>query len=193
MDEKEIAVISPDELRDIIKSSVKKMGPQLSKNEKIEHAKLLVKIFEKRMSPKEAMEVSDQEIAQIYSFANQLFATNKFAEAKEMFKMLVLLEPDRAEFSTALGACFHHLHEYTDAITFYMTSSYLNNTDPVPLFYAYDCFRNLHNDSAAAVMLACVLARAGDQPQYAKIKEQAQPLLEELKKKFNEQQIEGKK
>lgn len=183
-------IITSESLREMIKSTVKKMGPQFSKEQKKEHAKLLLKIFEQGMSPREAMGIADQEIAQIYSYAYHLFSSGKYPEAKELFKMLLTLEPTHAGFATALGVCHHRLKEYEMALECYMLSAALNGSDPVPLFYAYDCCSNLKDPIPAGIMLCNVISRAGDQPLYAKIKERAQLLLDELQKQIIQQQAQ---
>jgi len=180
--------ISREELHGHIKSAVSKLGSKLSKEEKSEHAKLLVNIFEKGMTPKEAMKISDQEMAQIYSYAYHQFSGGKYEEARELFKMLLTLEPQNSNFATALGVCHHRLKAYEYALYCYMLSSVLAPTDPVPLFYAYDCFMNTNDEVSAGVILCSVIARAGDQPQYAQIKADAQLRLEPLQKKIVEGQ-----
>lgn len=180
--------LPPDEIRKYIKSAVNTLGPTFSKEEKKEHGKLLIKIFEKGMSPKEAMKISDEEIAQIYSFAYHKFSTGNYEDARELFKMLFSLEPFNSEFATALGVCHHKLKKYEYALQCYMLNATLAPTDPVALFYAYDCYLNLKDDISAGIMLCNVVARAGDQPAYAHIKKDAQMRLDLLQQKILEEQ-----
>lgn len=185
--------IPSEELREHIKSAVRKLGPEVSKQQKIDHGKLLVNIFEKGMSPKEAMEISDEEIAQIYSFAYHQFSAGKFEEARELFKMLLTLEPINADFATALGVCHHRLKDYEYAVQCYMLATLFDAENPVPLFYAYDCFTNLGNEFAAGAMLCNVIKLAGDKPEYEHIKNDAQLRLDQLEKKIINDQAEKKK
>lgn len=180
--------VSKEELRDAIKSAVNQLGPQVSKDEKKEHAKLLVKIFEQGMSPKQAMNISEEEILQIYSFAYHNFSTGKFAEARELFKVLLTLDPMNADFATALGVCHHRLGDYDLALACYMLNAFLAPKDPVALFYGYDCLINLKDEASAAMLLSSVIARAGDQKIYGKVKQDAQKLFERLEQKLINQQ-----
>lgn len=182
-----LETLGPDEMRKYIKSVIGKMGPEFSNEEKKEHGKLLVKIFEQGMSPKEAMKISDEEIAEIYSFAYHQFSKEKYEDARELFKMLLSLEPFNSDFATALGVCHHRLKNYEFALQCYMLNFALSPTDPVALFYAYDCFMNLNQPIPAAVMLSNVIARCGDNKTYEKIKNDAQKLLEPLEKKIVEE------
>jgi type III secretion system low calcium response chaperone LcrH/SycD len=184
--------ITPDKIHGYIKEAVKKLGPEFSKEEKIEHGKLLVKIFEKGMTPKEAMQISDEEVAQIYSFAYNQFTLGKFEDARELFKMLLTLELN-GDFATALGICHHRLKDYEYAIHCYMLASFLDSTNPVPLFYAYDCFMNLNDEFSAGVMLCNVITKAEGQPNYENIKNDAQMRYDQLQKKIIENQVDAKK
>lgn len=184
--------LTPDKLHSYIKAAVNKLGPDFSKEEKIEHGKLLVKIFEKGMSPKEAMKISDEEIAQIYSFAYNQFSLGKFEDARELFKMLMTLDLN-ADFATALGVCHHRLKDYEYATNCYMLASFLDPKNPVPLFYAYDCYINLNDEFSAGVMLCNVITKAGEEAIYENIKNDAQMRLDQLQKKIVEDQVDAKK
>lgn len=179
------------DIKSYIKSIVSHLGPTFSKEQKKEHANLLLKIFEKGMSPKQAMEIKDEEIAQIYSFAYHQFAGGKFTEARELFKMLLTLDPFNSEFATALGVCHHRLKDYTFALQCYMLNAMLAPKDPVALFYAYDCYMNLKEETLAGIMLCNVIARAGDQVAYAQIKKTAQALLEKIQDKILDAPIDA--
>lgn len=184
--------LSREELHKYIKSAVNKLGSEFSKEQKIEHGKLLVKIFEKGMTPKEAMNISDEELAQIYSFAYHKFSIGKFEEARELFKMMLNLEPLNNDFAIALGVCHHRLKDFEYAIPCYMLASTLQPKDPVPLFYAYDCFMKLNNEFAAGMMLCNVVKKAEEDSKYEHIKNDAQIRLDQLQKKILEDQVEKK-
>ncbi|HEV8051062.1 MAG TPA: SycD/LcrH family type III secretion system chaperone [Parachlamydiaceae bacterium] len=175
---------SSEELHEYVKTAVNKLGPDVSKERKKEHAKLLVKVFEKGMTPKEAMQISDEEVAELYSFAYFHFSAGKYEEAKEMFKMMLTLEPTNPDFATSLGICHHKLKFYEYALTCYMLGAFLDYENPVPLFYAYDCCVNLQDEASAAVMLSNVIARAGKKEAYAHIKNDAELRLDQLQKKL---------
>lgn len=176
--------ISSDIIRQNIKEIVKKHGADLPPEQKKELGKIMVKVFEKGMTPKEAMGVSEKEISEIYGFAYYNFSIGKFEEAKQLFKMMFTLDPRKGEYATCIGVCHHKQKEYEDAIAMYLLSSGLSAKDPVPLFYAYDCFKCLNQEYVAAMMLMTTIEKAGAQPQYAKLKQNAQTLLDALEAKL---------
>lgn len=179
--------IKQEEVRDYIKSAVNKLGPKFSKDEKKEHAKLLVKIFEQGLPPKEAMGLKDEEIAELYSFAYHKFSSQKYQDAREMFKVLLSLDPYNPYYSTALGICHHRLKNYEYALPCYMLSYFLDQANPVNLFYAYDCYINLKDDVSAAIMLSNVIAKSGELSTYAQMKKKAEALFEVLHKKIEQE------
>lgn len=191
MEEKNELNGSKEVLHQMIKAAVNKLGAECPKEQKIAHAKLLVKIFEEGIIPREAMNISDEEISRIYSFAYQLFNSGQYAQALELFKMLLVLEPVENGFAVALGACYHRLHDYENALRCYMLGSALAPDDPLPLFYAYDCCMNLQNKVSAGIMLCNVIAKAGNDARYAKMKERSQALLDNLEKQLGKKQEAG--
>lgn len=164
-------------LREMIKDVVSKMGPDVSAEEKKEHAKVLIKIFEKDMRPKQAMNVSDKEISVIYSYAYQLFNSGKYLEACELFKMLFILNPEEGGFASGLAACYHKMQDYETALAFYMMHAQISPFDPVPLFYCYDCLMRMNNFEGAYLTLRAVIGRAKAKPEYEKLQAKAEAFL----------------
>lgn len=176
--------IAQEEIREYIKETVNKLGPQIPKEQKKEVAKLFVKIFEQGVPPKNAMGISDEELTQLYSFAYHQFTGEKYEDARELFKFLLTLDPANHSYATCLGVCHHRLKNYEFALQAYMLAAFLDRTDPLPLFYAYDCFQHLNDEASAAAMLCNVIARAGDNKVYETIKKNSEILLERLEQKL---------
>lgn len=175
-------VVPHDRLVACIKEAVSKLGPEITKEEKIRQAKLLLNIFENGVTPMRAMGMADRDIAPIYALAFNMFRAGKFAESAEYYKVLLLLDPFRPSFSMALGACYHRLKQYDKAALLYMQASLYDNVDPLPFFYCYDCFMHLNDPQSAAIMLPNVIERAGTIEKYKAIKQRAQLLLDEYLK-----------
>lgn len=165
------------EIREAIKHVASKMGPNVPIEEKKEHAKVLVKIFEKGMTAKQAMNISDEDVSVIYSYAYQLFNSGKYAEACELFKMLLVLDPQEAGFASALAACYHKMKDYETAMIMYMTHAQLSPFDPVPLLYSYDCFLRMGNPEGAYLVLCAAAKRAEGEPKYEKLQAKIEALL----------------
>lgn len=180
-------LVGQEKLREMIKSAVTKMGPEVSKEEKKEYAKLYIKIFEKGMSPKEAMKFSEPEMSMIYSYAYYLFNGGKYAEACELFKMLFILDPTEPGLATALGVCHHRMKAYELALICYMMAAQIDIFDPVPLFYAYDCYMNTNDPESAIFCLYNVMGRAQHDDRYSKLYDKASAIIEAKNKQDEEQ------
>lgn len=183
--------ITPEFVKDLIKSIVLKSGPNVAKETKKSIYKTLVDIYVNGKSPKEAMNIKEEELRELYHYGHYLFNSGKYEEAREVFKWLYSIEVGNGDFATSIGVCHHRLKDYDNAITCYMCGAMLKPKDPVPFFYCYDCYLNLGMPDAAAIMLANVIERAGNQPEYAKIKQKAELLFEPLKKQVLEAKKQG--
>ncbi|MEI8125625.1 MAG: SycD/LcrH family type III secretion system chaperone [Parachlamydiaceae bacterium] len=171
-----------DILRDKIKDILHKKGSKLSKEEKKAYGKILVKIFEKEVLPKDALKISDQDIVDIYFFGLQQFSMGKYREAKELFRMLTIFDFSKPDYFTSLGVCCHRLKEYQEALGYYMGSIFLKDDDPTCFFYSYDCYMNINNKLGASLMLSNAIEKSGDKVKYADLKKRAQALLAILEK-----------
>lgn len=173
-----------EELRTLIKTCVSKCPIPLAKEEKIRQAKLLLKAIEQKIPPKELLKISDKEIALLYSYAHTLYMGGQYDKACELFKMLTILEPEQPDFATAVGVCHQRMKSYLNAVYAYMYSFTLQPGNPIPLFYAYECFMQLNDLASAGMAIGGVVARAADDPKYAKLKARAELLYSQLENRL---------
>ncbi len=92
--------------------------------------------------------------------------------------MLNAMEP---KYTLGLAACFHMLKEYYNAIQTYTMSAALDPENPVPHYHSSDCFIQMKDYLSAMICLELAISKAGNKPEYAKMKERAQLSLESLK------------
>lgn len=173
-----------DEIKKSIKETMAKMGDKLTIEEKKGLAKGILRIFEEGMPPMDALAIPKEQIAHLYGYAYNIFSKGDYVGAREIFKVLLMLDPMTIGFAVSLGVCHQRLKDYELALMYYMYSAMMNPEDPVPLFYAYDCFLKTDDEVSAGIMLANVIQRCGDHKKYAVIKEKAQHLFEELEAKI---------
>jgi type III secretion system low calcium response chaperone LcrH/SycD len=118
----------------------------------------------------------------IYAQAYRLYNTGKYIEATQMFRVLILFDATEAKYHLGMAACFHMLKEYNHAIQAYMMCSMVDPGNPLPYYHSSDCFIQMKDYLSARVSLEMAIARAGDKPEYAKIKERASMNLETIEK-----------
>lgn len=145
-------------------------------------AELAEKIFKKGMLPKDAMGINNNILEGIYAQAYRLYNTGKYTEAIHLFRMLILINSTEPKFVLGLAASLHMLKEYQNAIQTYTMCSMLDPHSPIPYYHSSDCFMQLKDYISAMICLEMAIQKAGDKPEYTKLKERAILSLESLKK-----------
>ena len=74
------------------------------------------------------------------------------------------------------------LKEYKNAIQTYTMCTLRDPKNPLPHYHSSDCFIQMKDFLSAMICLEMAIKRAGDKPEYAKMKERALMSLESLKK-----------
>jgi len=168
------------------KGQIKKESMEASKISipKMESAfnELADKLFKQGLIPKDAMGISNTVLEGIYAQAYRLYNTGKYVEATHLFRMLILINPTEPKYVLGLAACFHMLKEYKNAIQTYTMCSILDPQSPIPHYHSSDCFIQMRDYLSAMLCLEMAINKAGEQPEYAKMKERAMLSLESLKK-----------
>jgi type III secretion system low calcium response chaperone LcrH/SycD len=142
------------------------------------------KMFKQGLPPKDAMGMSSQLLEGIYAQAYRLYNTGKYVEATHLFRMLILFDPTEPKYLLGLAACFHMLKEYKNAIQTYTLHAILDPQNPLSHYHSSDCFIQMKDYPSALVCLELAIKKAGDQSEYAKMKERASLSLESIKKQM---------
>ncbi len=148
------------------------------------------KMLKQGMTPKDAMGLSPTYLENIYAQAYRLYNTGKYAEAIHLFRILIMLNAMEPKYMLGLAACFHMLKEYFNAIQTYTMCGALDPHNPIPHYHSSDCFIQMKDYLSAMICLELAIERAGDKPEYAKMKERAQLSLESLKQQVASNPVE---
>ncbi|MBA2369892.1 MAG: SycD/LcrH family type III secretion system chaperone [Candidatus Protochlamydia sp.] len=153
------------------------------KNEKFDHAysEMMTKMFKEGVPPKDAIGVNNNAVESIYAQAYRLYNTGKYVEATHLFRVLIMLNAMEPKYTLGLAACFHMLKEYKHAIQTYTMCSAFDPTTPLPYYHSSDCFIQMKDYLSGMLCLQMAIDKAGEKPEYAKIKERAILSLESLK------------
>lgn len=138
-------------------------------------------MVEKGMTLKESAQMSPGYLEGIYAQAYHLYNSGKFADAAEIFRLLILYNSMESKYLMGLAACFHMLKEYVNAIQTYTLCCALDPKNPIPHYHSSDCYIQMKEYLSAMLCLELVIAIAGDRAEYAKMKERAQLSLKSLK------------
>lgn len=131
------------------------------------------KMLKEGLSPKDALEVNPQMLENVYAQAYRLYNTGKYEEAVHLFRILVMLNAMEPKYLLGLAASFHLLKDYQNAIHSYTLCSTLDPQSPLPYYHSADCFLQMKDSLSAMICLEMAIKQAGDQSEYAKLKERA--------------------
>jgi type III secretion system low calcium response chaperone LcrH/SycD len=135
--------------------------------------------------PRQALKLSDDTMEAIYGQGYNLYNQGKYKEASYVFRLLMLLDYLTSKYMMGLAACLHRLHDYKQAANTYLLCGTLDPKNPLPHYHAADCYLQLQVPMLAILSLGLAVAAAGDQPQYAIIKERASLMRETLTQQLN--------
>lgn len=170
----------------IIDEAVEKQGNDISDKDKKKLREVLIQVFEKGTSLKEAVGCSDALIETMYNQGYQFYKIGKYADAVKIFMMLHLLNGKDPRFSMGVAACHHMQKDYVKAIGYYLANAILDSTTPFSLYHACDCFLQLGDKVSAYVMLKVMQDRLKENRQdYMAIKERSEIMMASLLKDLN--------
>lgn len=133
------------------------------------------------MTLKDATGISDEALEQVYSLAYNYYNQGKYIESISLFEILTGACPKTYKYVLGLAASYHQIQAYNDAFLGFYIALNLEPENPIPAYYATDCFlkQNLREEAQEfAEMTSCICA---DRPEYAHLKERCQLILESLK------------
>lgn len=119
-------------------------------------------------------------INEIYEKTYKIYAAGHYGIAKSLFDFLIRFNPQEPQYLYGYASCCLMLKEYEQAADYFVRCGILEPKNPVPYFYAADCFMYGHDLVSTCTALKTALKRANDQPEYAEIKQRAKVTLEAL-------------
>lgn len=175
-------------IMDDLDTKLEQQDVQLKKKERARFEAAIKEIIHGK-KPKDAFGMSDKEIENMYAFGYNLFTHGKYNDSQLMMRHLMSLDPDDYRYPLACAAAYHQMKDYERAAPFYINASKLNPETPLPHYYLYDCFKNLNEPLSALLMLDNVIARCGDNPNHAVLKERTTRMRASLDKEIEESGI----
>jgi type III secretion system low calcium response chaperone LcrH/SycD len=128
----------------------------------------------------EVMGFKKDDINNFYLFGYNLFRGGKFDLAISMFTFLTFLEPNVGKYRFALAAAYHKKKDFKSAAAHYFAAAFIDHLNPLPYYYASDCFVEMGETDSAILALTSVIMRAEKDPLYEKILTRAQAMKEAL-------------
>lgn len=173
-----------------IKQGIKQVGEAVNKQVVGGVTQMVMDMTKHGKLPREAWNISDAKIEEMYDQAYRLYNTGKYKQSAQLFRLLIMINADEPKYALGLAACFHMMKEYKNAIETYTLCSILDGKDPVPLFHSSDCFIQSGDKFSALVVLEMAVKKAGDDPKFQVLKDRALMTIEGLKKEMPEKKTE---
>ncbi len=129
---------------------------------------------------KESLNLDEKLTLIIYEKAYQLYAAGHFAKAKSLFTILVTCYPSNFQFLYSYATSCFMLKDYAIAADCYVRCSLLDPANPLPYFYAADCYLYLRDLLSACAALKLVIKTSSDYSEYTEVKQRAHLILETL-------------
>lgn len=87
----------------------------------------------------------------IYAYAYQFYANGHFEEARSLFSLLTVMQPDQLNYWMGLGACLQMQKKYEKALEAYAAAALIDvdSLNPLPHFYAAECLLSLKDVTRA--------------------------------------------
>lgn len=141
--------------------------------EKLKNKELLKKELASGKTAQEIMGFSNETMAKFYRAAYHLFENRHHADAANAFLFLVTLNPYNHDYWLGLGMSTQMCGDHEAAIDAYEMAAINDINSPVPYFYLAKCLFAIHDRENALQALDLALEYAGDNPEYADLKQQA--------------------
>lgn len=125
------------------------------------------------------LNINEGNAKKIYEEAYQMYLNGKFEEAKGLFSFLLIYQRNNPNFHYAFATCCYLRKEYEPAIMHFMEAGLLDAKNPLPDFYAADCFLQLKDPVSAVIALKRTIQKSIG-PEYLDIKHRSGLILEGL-------------
>lgn len=161
------------------KISDKEDDEQLSAFE-ADKANLIDSLLQQQVLSKESLNLNPDTAKAIYEQAYQLYSAGQYTKAKALFGILLVFNPSEFHFLYGYATCCFMLKEYEIAADCFVRSGQLNAMNPLPYFYAADCYIQMQDLLSTCTALEMAIRKSGNDPDYTEIKQRAQLTLDAL-------------
>jgi type III secretion system low calcium response chaperone LcrH/SycD len=167
-----------------IKKATEDLGA-LTKEKSKDFQNIATKAVQQGVMPKDMLGLSDSMVEGIYGQAYRLYNTGKYKDASQLFRLLIMLNSAEPKYAMGLGACFHMLKEYKNAVSTYALCGVIDPENPVPHYHASDCYIHLKDPVSALIALEMAVKRAKDSVEYQTLKDRAMLTMNSLKQEID--------
>ncbi len=130
-------------------------------------------LLQKNILNKKSLGIDKNSEKQFYAKAYQLYQSGKYREAQNLFVTLTVFNQGEPSYMMGLGACVYMLKEYDQAARIYIKCGLIDPSNPMPYYYASNCYWKKNDAPSALVALCMFIKKAGNKPEFKALKERA--------------------
>lgn len=152
-----------------------------------EEIKQITKGIVSGLTVAQATNTDPETLEALYSLAYKCYTVEDYESAETIFQALCMYKHDEEKYWLGLAGSRQGLEKYQQAIDAYSMAGFTTQLkDPLPFFYASQCFLKMGNKEGAIGSLQSLLAMGDDNNSEHKLcKEKAQEILKLLEEKNN--------
>lgn len=133
------------------------------------------------MTIQDAFGIPDRALEEIYTLAYSFYDQGKYPESFSLFDFLVKASPKTSKYCFGLAATLHQLGFYREAAVSFLMAYHLEPENPLPAYYATDCFLKLNLKQEAQEIIEIALVTCEQKPEYAELKQRFNLILKQLR------------
>lgn len=152
--------------------------PDIGKNTE----QVTTKFVQDGFTPKDVLNMSDVQLEGLYAQAYNFYQTGRYKDAVQIFRLLMMFNPNEAKYCLGLAACYHLLKEYDNAVQIYTMLSIIETENPIPFYHMSDCYIAMNDTLSAIVSLEMALSRVRGRAEFKMLEDRASLTLDALKK-----------
>ncbi len=155
----------------------------LSSKEAEQIGRELVKKLEAnpQMNLKDATGISDEALEEVYSLAFTFYNQGKYRESISLFEFLSGASPGTYKYILGLASSYHQIEAYEDACLGFYIALNLEPTNPIPAWFATDCFLKQNLPEEAQEFAETTVLICDNRPEYAELKHRCELIVQALK------------
>ena len=133
-----------------------------------------------QMPVKDLFQIPPKVLEGLYTHAYTMYNQGRYEDAGNLFRVLVMMDPEEYRFTLGLAACMHMQKLYSEAAAIYVIASMMKGSSPIPPYHASDCYLKCDDTESAITSLKMCIEAAGDQEAFQVLKQRAQLTLDAL-------------
>ncbi|MFZ4116387.1 MAG: tetratricopeptide repeat protein [Chthoniobacterales bacterium] len=133
--------------------------------------------------------VTERQLEALYTLGFELYNTDNFEKAADLFRLLCIYEPQRTRNWIALGGANQNIKDYNAAIAAFLIASLQEPLSPEPRLYAAHSFIDIMNLPAALDSAQKALQLCENREDKKEVESRALSLLQALESYLSNNQV----